>query len=368
MNNVQEKYKHILNNIVFIALKDDQDIPNTGITLSKDLPIPLKLDDVANQAKSVADDFSLTGMIEGMLYVLALDPGFNFASKYEEILLKLDGDMAKKVLKNAVYYANSEDLEGALIHFLAARYFLGGTLDVDVNIGRILLAFYEKEEEDELEQLAKKVFEAIYEKYPESPYGSYYLAFYAHNDKAFTKASTLWREALSLDHEGILKEDIVKRIQDLEAKVNYEKGYSLILRERVEEGMELLQPLEEQYDDWWNLLFFIGLGHRKLGEYDAAIAKFLKVLSLNTGHIQTFNELGICFMMTGQFEEAIKYYLEAIKISNRDPEILCNIAICYINLGDTDEAFAHIQEAKEKSPDDEIVIAWYDEILKRINA
>ena len=94
------------------------------------------------------------------------------------------------------------------------------------------------------------------------------LAYYAwtlYNPSQYIRL-VIWEEAIK---HG-LDEDIIAEIQEnigkMDYKVQYEEGYSLVFQGKFEEGLDkLLLPLEEQYGDWWNLLFIIGIAYKNMG-------------------------------------------------------------------------------------------------------
>jgi len=49
---------------------------------------------------------------------------------------------------------------------------------------------------------------------------------------------------------------------------------------KTDEGLPLLLDLEVKYPEWWNLIFFVGLGYRQLGQFSEAIQRFEKVLDI----------------------------------------------------------------------------------------
>ncbi len=84
------------------------------------------------------------------------------------------------------------------------------------------------------------------------------------------KVQYAWEEALKLE----LDDDIVAEIQDnlgkMDYKVQYEEGYTLVLSGKCEEGLEKLLPLEDEFPDWWNLLFMIALGYKGMADIENA--------------------------------------------------------------------------------------------------
>ena len=159
------------------------------------------------------------------------------------------------------------------------------------------------------------------------------------------------------------KLEIVRKLHDLHAKIKFEEGYKLVINERPTEGLEILLALEPEYLDWWNLMFFIGLGYRMTNDYDKALKYFGKVMELNTGHITTYNEIGLCYMTMERYEEAIKAFKEALKMDRENSEILCNLGIVYLQLGELDESEGFFMRSLKKDPEDEITVSW----IKKLN-
>jgi tetratricopeptide (TPR) repeat protein len=155
---------------------------------------------------------------------------------------------------------------------------------------------------------------------------------------------------------------VIEIMKDIDDKVTFEKGYQLILNDRVQEGLEKLLSLEEFHSDWWKLLFFIALAYRKLERYDKAIEYYRKTLEYNSSHVETMNELGICYLSNKQYDLAEETYKEALKHDQNNHELLCNLGIVYLNTGKLEMAREQLYKAKEIKPDDEIVNAWINQL------
>ena len=98
-------------------------------------------------------------------------------------------------------------------------------------------------------------------------------------------------------YETWLDEDIIAEIQEnigkMDYKVQYEEGYSLVFQGKFEEGLEKLLPLEEEYGDWWNLLFIIGIAYKNMGEMDQARLYFEKILRIKPKQVDTLSRLAL---------------------------------------------------------------------------
>ena len=162
-----------------------------------------------------------------------------------------------------------------------------------------------------------------------------------------------------------IDEDIIAEIQEnigkMDYKVQYEEGYSLVFQGKFEEGLDKLLPLEEQYGDWWNLLFIIGIAYKNMGEMDRAIHYFDKILIIKPNQVDTLVELALCEASSFNMERAVELLEQAAKIKE-DPEILCNLGMSYLNTGNIDDAIYYIERAYELNPEDEITIACMREL------
>lgn len=111
-------------------------------------------------------------------------------------------------------------------------------------------------------------------------------------------------------------------------------------------------------------MFFVGLAYRQKEMYDESLHYYKQSLNLNTGNVDTMNEIGICYMTMGHFDDAERYFKEALKVRpKKNGEILCNLGIVHIQRGEYYDALDKIQEAVKYQPEDEVSNAW----LRQIN-
>lgn len=363
---LEKLFKSKLDEVVFIELKPDAVAEVGGMRLDPSIPLPVMLTDVVDKVNGVsAADITAANMIKGMAFILSVDEDFPHKKYYHDLLLKIDDKIGLFLLKHGFDLANENNKVNALIYFKASLMFIDSEIDVLINYGRCCIELaYEEEHTNQLfVEEAKDVFESLAQKYPEHPHAYYHLGFVYSNENEYKLAEASWVKAIKLNIGENEKHDIVTRLTDLNAKIKFEKGHTLILDGRIDEGLEILLTLEPEYVDWWNLMFFIGLGYRMNNDFDNALKYYAKVMELNTGHIETYNEIGLCYMTMGRYEEALKAFKEAIKMHRNNSELLCNIGIVYIQLGDYDEAESYLMKAFKADPEDEITSAW----IKRLN-
>ena len=182
------------------------------------------------------------------------------------------------------------------------------------------------------------------------------------NKKLYNEAKEVWTKFLSLTKEEAMAEDVRERMGQVDDLIVYEKGYLEVMNDRAQNGLDILLPLYEKYKEWWNLLFFIGLAYRKLGEYEKAIFFFGEVGRIKPSQSDAYNELGLCYASLGDYENAEKYFKKAALIEDNDPELLCNLAAVYINSGKLEQAEETLAKAEEMAPGEEITKLWRTEL------
>lgn len=363
---LEKLFRSKLDEVVFIELKPEAKAVVNTMTLDPQKPLPVMFSDVMDKVNGVgATDITAGNLIRGMAFIIAVDEEFPHKTYYHDLMLAIDENVGMYLLKHAFDLANEEKLVDALIYFKASLMFIDDEVNVLSNYGRCLVELAYKNEKSEMLFIeeAKEVFEQLVQRYPEEPYAYYQLGFIYSNENAYKLAEETWVKAIDKNIGENEKHEIVKKLHDLNAKIKFEEGHTLVLNERPEEGLEILLALEPEYIDWWNLMFFIGLGYRMTKEYDLALKYFSKVMELNTGHIQTYNEIGLCYMTMGRFDEAVKAFKEALKMDHENAEILCNLGIVYIQQGELSEAESALMRSFKKDPTDEITSSW----LKKLN-
>lgn len=363
-------FKDKLDEVVFIELKPDAKVKVNDKELDPKIPLPILLESVVNKVKGVnASDITADNLVKGMGFILGVDDDFIHKTYYHDVLLAMDPRVGYFLLKYGLDLANEDKRIHALVYFKSSLLFIEDEINPLINYARCCIELgYEKDETDFMYiEEAKEVLESLVKKYPDQPYAYYHLGFLYSNENRYKDAETAWVKAIKTNIGENEKHEIVKNLHDLNAKIKFEEGHTLVLDGRPEEGLEILLSLEPEYLDWWNLMFFIGLAYRMTENYELALKYFSKVLTLNTGHTPTYNEMGLCYMTMGRFEEAEKAFKEALKMDRNNGEILCNLGIVYIQTQEYHQAKEYLSKAYQVDPADEITISWLkklDQIMK----
>ncbi|MBE0449202.1 MAG: tetratricopeptide repeat protein [Clostridia bacterium] len=356
--------ERFLSDIVFIELKPGKKMTVGDHTVPDGIPIPVYMFDLANHIKNEdIENIPVVAIIKGLVYYLGADQDVNgYSDSYVSLLEAIDPKMTVSINLDAIKFAENRDYVPAILYFNAVLNIDPHNLDAVYNMGRCYLDLAIAKEIEEMYLMAKQCFESsikIKSDFAEAHFG---LGVCLYNEELYLEAEGAWITALRLELPLEMRDEAIDALGRVRDKALFERGSELIMNHRINEGLEILKALEEDHDDWWNLLFFIGVGYRAQELYEEAISYFLKVLTLNTGHIQTMNEIGICFLSVGDLKAAGKYFKEALRLSPDNAELICNLGIVALNEGDLDEARGRFSKAYELSPHDEVVAMWLSHI------
>ena len=361
--------------LAFITVKKEGEFHLDGYEIPKEgLNVPIKNEVLVKgiKEKTAQDGLNSISIADAMIYIIGIDPEFRYNDEYKKFLTALE----KKVNFNVRSYAG----------YMSRKYFeLGETTDSLIYIKALVTLYpddieglynyaivcqevatsYQKDGDAKgmnafLLEAGEKL-EKIINMDENFALAYYHLGYHYYNQSQYIKAKVIWEEAIK---HG-LDEDIIAEIQEnigkMDYKVQYEEGYSLVFQGKFEEGLDKLLPLEEQYGDWWNLLFIIGIAYKNMGEMDRAIHYFDKILIIKPNQVDTLVELALCEASSFNMERAVELLEQAAKIKE-DPEILCNLGMAYLNTGNIDDAIYYIERAYESNPEDEITIACMREL------
>lgn len=361
--------------LAFITVKKEGEFHLDGYEIPKEgLNVPIKNEVLVKgiKEKTAQDGLNSISIADAMIYIIGIDPEFRYNDEYKKFLTALE----KKVNFNVRSYAG----------YMSRKYFeLGETTDSLIYIKALITLYpddieglynyaivcqevatsYQKDGDAKgmnafLLEAGEKL-EKIINMDENFALAYYHLGYHYYNQSQYIKAKVIWEEAIK---HG-LDEDIIAEIQEnigkMDYKVQYEEGYSLVFQGKFEEGLDKLLPLEEQYGDWWNLLFIIGIAYKNMGEMDRAIHYFDKILIIKPNQVDTLVELALCEASSFNMERAVELLEQAAKIKE-DPEILCNLGMAYLNTGNIDDAIYYIERAYELNPEDEITIACMREL------
>ena len=361
--------------LAFITVRKDGDFHLDGYEIPKDgLNVPIKNEVLVKgiKEKTAQEGLNSMSIADAMIYIIGIDPEFKYNEEYKKFLSALEKKVKFEVRSYAGYmsrkYFELGECTDALIYIKALITLYPNDIEGLYNYAIVcqeVATSYQKDGDAKAMNTflieAGEKLEKIINMDENFALAYYHLGYHYYNQSQYIKAKVIWEEAIRLE----LDEDTIAEIQEnlgkMDYKVQYEEGYSLVFQGKFEEGLEKLLPLEEEYSDWWNLLFIIGIAYKNMGEMDKAMLYFEKVLIIRPKQVDTLVELALCEASSFNMDRAIELLEQAAKIKE-DPEILCNLGMAYLNAGDIDDAIYYIERAYELNPEDEITIACMREL------
>jgi tetratricopeptide (TPR) repeat protein len=376
ISSVEEFFKSKTDNLSFMHLKEEASVNIRGYKISSDIPMPMLIDELVEEIKTnrAQEEIKITSFIDGMIYVIGVDPGFKYADEYKKILYKYNENIEDYILYKGIKFMDDNKIDDSLAFMKALVTLNNSNIKGIFNYACALEEKANRLFKYNQNKLAKKFLgeavsqlEDITNIEPNFSLAYYKLGYHYMHMKQFKKCQITWEKFLDLDDNEDRIEEIEVNLAKIQDDVTYEEGYYEILRGKAEVGLEKLLPLKEKYSDWWNLLFIIGLGYRQLGRFVEAKKEFENVLAIKPNQPDTLNELGLCLASLGEYEEAVNRFTQAINLRPNDYEIKCNRGMTYLKLGKLDEAAKDIEAAYKQNPNDEITILCKQELDKMRN-
>ncbi len=310
-------FRKYLNRFVFVEFSNDFIEKSKAKDLLRGVPIPLRKKEVKEFAGGYGIDFLV--LAENMTWVMGCDPHFKYTKCYAEILKKLyNKKLEEGMLREGRDAAERGEYDNACIHFRATLCINPEYLHGMYSYARVCREMYMASNNEEyvgrFKAEALDWFELLTETHPRFAQGFYYLGYMYLNMGLYGKANIAWHEFLRFTKNNKDRKEIDKRIKQITHPVIIEDGCLKISTGRYDEGLEILKPyLDSQYNDWWPLYYYLGVGYANKGKVADAVSAFKKVLTMNGSHLETMKELANIYELQGD-KTNWKKYTEKIKL------------------------------------------------------
>ena len=375
--NIDEKIEEILekmkDEVSFIEIKSGTkiNINKEDISLKEKTSFPIFIDEVIDNIKKEEDfkGFKNKNIIQGMLFIIGVDPKFKYKDKYlnlleksgikpEAYLIKLTNREDISVDKKIVF-SNALMNIGEIDH---KKYFIyGNVLEMK---GTKLFENNEPHTAEAYMEKAVSYYNKALDKNPEFSLAYYKLGYYYRHINQYLNAKAYWDKFIEYDENDVRKQEIRDQLEELDYFLQFEEGYKLVLKGYVEKGLDKLLPLLDVFQNWWKLFFIIGVAFRQKQEYEIAKKYFKNVIELNQAQVEAVNELAVCEITTGNYQEAKLYLDEGIKTNPNSYELYTNRAASNIYLKDIEAAEKDVEKALSIQPENEVALVLKEEIQK----
>lgn len=275
------------------------------------VPIPLRKEDL--EAFKSPEGVKLTFISENMAWIIGADPKFKHRDAYIQFLaVKYANKATETVVKVGRNAAEREEFDKAAIHFRAALCVEPQNLHAMYSYARVCRSMYLEGKDEEyvgnFKAESLEYFELLIDTHPKFAQAYYYLGYAYLNLGLYIKAEMTWNIFIEKTRNRKDKKEVKERIAQLEKPIQVEKGYNLILAGKWTDGIKILEPfLVGQYENWWPLSYYLGIGYVNLGKKEKAIERFKHVLQINPSNVETMEELADVYRVCGDAENHKKY-------------------------------------------------------------
>lgn len=366
---IEKFYVKQQDEISFIDIKKGAEIKirDKKYIADSEFPIPIRkkflVKDIKNQSNY--DGLEIKNIVDGIIYVLGTSKEFKYKNKYLDILNSLNIELEPYVIYNINSFED-DLLSDSLVYATALINNEENVKTCFVYASVLENVYYslqESSEEDENSPNTIFIFNEMlkyYEKcidFDDKFALAYYKLGYIYKQCGqYIRAKLYWENEQIFDDDVLRVDEIRENLEDIEVLVVFETGKNLILEGRSTMGIDKLLPMVEKYSNWWDLMFFIGLGYRQLEEYKIAFKYFELALKIRNEDRVTLNEIGICHLNLGEYEEAKDVFTNLLSLDSNNCDILCNRAVTKHQLYDDDGARNDIRLALKIKPDDEVAL------------
>jgi tetratricopeptide (TPR) repeat protein len=350
-----------LDQIAFIEIKKTLEIRDR-LKVDRNLPLPVNAKVVKEKIHDTDPSFLQSELVEGILLLMGLDPSFKYADSYKKLLLAIDEKILEITANHLLQNINEENQSDTLIQLVGLVH-LGFESDAMlVQIGRLSQELYIITEDQEYDSLSYRIFVYLKKQETQEALPYYYLGYHEYNKGRYSEAEKHWEKSMQCGLGESEQLALVEIQPQLKLRLVYEEGVDLIFKGRYTEGVEKLLSIRDEFSEWWNLMFFIGLGYRYQEEYQKAIYYFNRANEINPEQEDVLNELGISYTMMRENDHAILVFSRALTMNPDNHEILCNLGITYYNMGNMEQAKKVIKRAHKLSPEDEVTNQWVNHL------
>lgn len=363
MSNYKTMYKDKLSKLLFLEMnmegfKRNLNIPSDLKFKNSDLYMPISAEYVAANAN---DEMKISNLpiyyfVEGMFIAFGADPNIRYNEDYGTILSYIPDceDCVKSLIADRIKKDRLEDA------YILLKGFYRYTREEEILTKLLAVGETIREKDSTFEEILVEDIDECKKNFDKSPEPYLYNALIL-KEKGDHKGAEV-EISEYINKGGKKTPEIEQIISDIINVSHFEKAVEC-LKDEPQKAIDLLLPLSEEFKENPLVYYYLGVGYRRIESYNKAIYYLSKSLSIESGSLETVNELGMSHACIGEYEEAIKYFRKAFEAS-KDVEICTNIVMCYINLGDKEQAKLHLEIAKKLAPEDEIVIE-IDQMLNR---
>lgn len=376
MSSVEEYFKKKADKLSFIELKEGAYIDINDYLVDDSIPLPILTNTLVKEIKNgiAYNEIKVSYLIQGIIYVLGVDPDFDYADEYKKILLNYDKNIEDYLFYMGLRNIEKNMFENGVIYFRALLTINKENKDALLNYGICLeekaKRLYNVGNFDEANLFineATNVIESILDIDEKYSLAYYKLGYYYKFCGQFLKAAITWEKFLQLDNNEERKSEIREALLGIDDDVKFEKGCNCLANQEYGKALSNFLSLKEKYSAWWNLDYMIGLTYMGMGDFNNSIVAFNESIDINPNQPDVYNDLAISLFNIGKFQESIDCFTKGIELDSNNYRLLFNRGLVFMELGLYENSYVDISKATELCPDDVTLKKYKKELEIIIN-
>ncbi|MFL8907095.1 tetratricopeptide repeat protein [Helcococcus kunzii] len=332
MNIIEKYFRGKTDKVSFIELKDNVDAyQKYGI--KEDVPLPIILDEMVSgiSENEFTNEIRIEYIIDGMLFMIAIDPEFTYTNDYKEILNRLIDNPSNYALSKGIRFLDIE-LEWAIL-FTRAAFLLNEKNELAAyNYARILWNIEVPEDEKHVYvEESVRILERILNYNDKNPLANFELGNISVATGNYIKANSYYNRALLNADMEELKEEIRNAIVKISPDVAVENAIYSINRMDYNTAITNLMDARKnssRYDiPYYIAISYMNIGKIELAEqfFEEAIEKGADFATLYTDYVYVKYLLKKDFEAVQIANEAIEKYPSEIKLRYNRAVILISM-------------------------------------------
>lgn len=338
MNIIDKYFRKKADKVSFIELKDHiSKYKKFGI--EDDIPLPIIMDDMLAGIKEAefANEINAEYIVDGMLYMLAIDPEFLYTNDYNKILNNLIENPSNYALTRGVRYLDI-DMESAAL-FIRAAFLLDEKNELAAyNYARILWNISVKDDEKHVYvEESVRILERILRYNEKNPLANFELGniFSATGD--FIKANSYYRRALENTDFPEMQQEVRNAIQRIAPDVAVENSIYLINKMDYNGAISDLMEVRKN-SSRYDIPYYIAIAYMNSSKPDMAEMFFEEAIDKGADFSTLYTDLVYVKYLLKKDVEAIHLANEAIEKFPTDIKLRYNRAVINMSLGKDDKA------------------------------
>ena len=296
------KIKEKMSKLLFLEMNKDGFKENIGIPSyvtfkNKDLYLPISSEYISS---NINDEIKIKNLpiyyfIEGMFTAIGADENLRFNEDYELIL-----DYIKDT-ENCIKSLISKRIEDKryLDAYLLLKGYYTYSKDLDVMKRILLVGETIREEDSSFKDLLLEDIDYCINNNLKIAEPYLYQAIVLKNDGDFKAARVAINEYLNKGGKVTKEVEIIKA--DIQNISDYENAIEY-LAEDPAKSIEILLRLAEEFEENPLIYYYLGIGFRKLEDYNQAIYYLKESVKRESGILEVIVELGLNYACINEFE------------------------------------------------------------------